>query len=89
MSSAVTDAVISVVVNGGIAFLLTKFLFRYPARNFLAAKICFGFLFLAVFPSLIGKMLEGKGIYFHDLEAVFIAVGAALGYWYGWKKRSS
>ena len=79
--------IIAVIVYGGLSFLLTLLLFRYPARNFLAAKICFALFFLGGVLEPIRSIQESGEVHLHDIERFFFTIGAVLGYWCGWKRR--
>jgi len=82
----IIGVLIGYLLLGCFSFFLTKFLFRFPARNFLAAKICFGFWFLGGLVSIVRSIQEHGGLYADNIDKLFLAIGAACGYWYGWKK---
>jgi len=87
MDAATLEFIASVLVYGCLSFLLTRHLCRYPARNFLTAKICFAFFFLSGLLGPIRSIQESGGPYLHDIEQISLAIGAVCGYWRGWKRR--
>ena len=87
MDEATLEFVAGTLIYGGLSFFLTQYLFRYPARNFVIAKICFAFFFLSGLLGPMRSVQESGGPYLHDIEQFFLAIGAVCGYWYGWKRR--
>ena len=87
MMEVIQQLITAVLVYGGLSFLPTLFLFRYPARNFLVAKICFSFFFLIGLLGPIRAIQESGEVHLQDIERFFFTIGAVLGYWYGWKRR--
>lgn len=88
----VVGSVLGNLLCGVAIFFLTKFLFRYPARNFLVAKICFGLFFLGGALKIAQFFQKDGGVYYSDLEVLMLAIafvlGSAAGYWRGYKKHS-